>query len=65
MGGSDSGGWQSHLRGIAATAVLVALGLYIAVSLIMAVAAWLVAIGIVAAGVYCVVSFERYRRSRW
>lgn len=58
-------GWQSSLRGIAATAVLVALGLNIAVSLIMAVAGWLILIGIVVAIVYGIVCFERYRRSRW
>jgi hypothetical protein len=65
MTAPNPNGWQSSLRGIAATAVLVAMGFYLAVSLIAVIAAWLVLIAIVVAVVYGVVCFERYRRSRW
>jgi hypothetical protein len=57
--------WQHSLRGLAATAVLVAGGLYIAVHLIEAIARILIAILVVAAVVYGIVCVERYRRSRW
>lgn len=57
--------WQNSLRGLAATAVLVAGGLYIAVQLIEAIARVLIAILFVAAVLYGIMCFERYRRSRW
>jgi hypothetical protein len=61
----DHNNWQNSLRGLAATAVLVAGGLYIAVQLIIAVAHILIAILCVAAALYGAFCFERYRRSRW
>lgn len=65
MSGPEPAQWQASLRGLAATAVLVAGGLYIAVQLIQAIAQVLIAILFVAAATYAVVCFERYRRSRW
>ena len=57
--------WQNSLRTIAATAVLVALGLYIAISVMQAIARPLIGIILVAAVLYGIIRFERYRRSRW
>lgn len=65
MSAPDPGNWHNSLRGLAATAVLVAGGLYIAVQLIQAIAHILIAILIVAAVLYGAFCFERYRRSRW
>lgn len=65
MNGPYPGNWQNSLRGIAATAVLVAIGLYIAITLIQAIARPLIEMVVVTAVLYGVVRFERYRRSRW
>jgi uncharacterized membrane protein YfcA len=65
MNGLYPGNWQNSLRGIAATAVLVAIGFYIAITLIQAIAKPLIGIVVVAAALYGIVRIERYRRSRW
>ena len=65
MSAPTPGNWQASLRSLAATALLVAIGLHIAASLIRAVAPVLMAVLVVAAVSYGIVSFERYRRSRW
>ena len=59
------GNWQSSARGVAATVLLVAIALYLAVRLIDAVATVLVVIAAIAALGYIVVLVARYRRSRW
>lgn len=59
------GNWQASAKGLAATALLVALGLYLAVRLIEAVATVLIVIVAVAAFAYLVLLFVRYKRSRW
>jgi hypothetical protein len=59
------GNWQASAKGIAATVLLVAIGLYLAVRLIEAVATVLIVLAAVGALAYIVVLFVRYRRSRW
>lgn len=57
--------WQSSLRGLAATCFLVALGLYLAVQLIKAVAVVLIVLAAIAAAIYLGVCITRYRKSKW
>ncbi len=57
--------WQTSLKGLAATLLLVAIALSIAVHLLEAVAPVLITIGIVAAIAYAVFVVGRHRRSRW
>ena len=57
--------WQNSLRGVAATCLLVAVGLYLAATIIEAIARILIAVLIIAGIIYAVVCFERYRRDRW
>ena len=65
MNGPYPGNWQSTLRGVAATAVLVAIGFYIAIHLIEAVAKPLIGIGLVVAVLYAITRLAQHRRSRW
>jgi len=57
--------WQSSAKGVAATALVVAIALYIAVHLIEAVAPVLIGIGVVLAIAYAAVIVGRRRRSHW
>ena len=59
------GNWQSSLKKFAATVLLVAIGLYIAAHLILAVAPVLIVIGLIGVGFYAGVLIARHRRSRW
>lgn len=65
MTAPPSGNWQSSARGLAATVLLVAIALYLAVHLIDAVATVLVVIAAIGALGYVVVIVARHRRSRW
>jgi hypothetical protein len=62
---SDPPNWQGSARKFAATALVVAIGLYLTVRLIEAVATVLVIIAAVGAFAYVLILVGRYRRSRW
>lgn len=57
--------WKTSAKSLAATALLVAIGLYLAVRLIESVATVLIVLAAGAAVSYIVVLIVRYRRSRW
>jgi hypothetical protein len=59
------GNWQSRFKKVAATALLVAVGLYIAARLILAVAPVLIVTGLIGVGAYAGVLIARHRRSKW
>ena len=57
--------WQTTARGLAATVLLVAIALYLAVRLIEAVASVLIVLAAAVAFIYVAFTFVRYRRTRW
>jgi hypothetical protein len=65
VSGLEPNNWQNALRRIAATCLLAAVGLYLTVDIIKAIAPVLIVLVVVVGVVYSVVCFERHRRSRW
>ena len=65
MAAPTPGNWLSNLTGLATTALVVAVALYVAVHLIEAVAPVLLVVAAVGSVIYSAVLVARYRRSRW
>lgn len=57
--------WQTSLKAMAFTLLVVAGALYLTAHLLLAVAPILIIVGLIVGSVAAAVAFVRYRRSRW